>query len=178
MQNLLTPVGLIAKKSYVSTTTSIVSDASLDPMLPFPGALIRTELGIRRLQNNEYCRGLGYTKEILEQVPEKLARQRTSIYHWEYLSPILTGIPPESPTPVESLDDDIPVVNLISSSSTEAPPSFDFVWRPPDLSVDGDWHKVRVKNLQRACATYENSTVLFKDGLQQLERHRHNYDES
>ena len=178
MHNLLTPVGLIAKESYVSTTTSIVSEANADPMPPFPGALIRTESGVRRLRNDEYCRGLGYTKEISEQVPEKLARQSTSIYHWEYLSPILTGIPPETPTPVESLDDNIPVVNLISSSSTEAPPSFDFVWRPPDLSVDGSWHKVRVKNLQRACATYENSTVLFKDGLQRLERHRHNYDES
>ena len=79
---------------------------------------------------------------------------------------------------MESPDDDIPVVNLISSSSTDAPPSFDFAWRPPDLSVDGDWYKVRVKNLQRACATYENSTVLFEDGLQRLERHRHNYDVS
>ena len=56
MHNLLTPVGLIAKESYVSTTTSIVSDAKSDPMPPYSGALIRTKKGVQKLRNNEYCR--------------------------------------------------------------------------------------------------------------------------
>ena len=72
MHNLSTPVGLIAEKSYVSKAVGIVSDATLDPMPPYPGALIRTEKGVRKLRNNKYCQSLGYTKEESEQVPEKL----------------------------------------------------------------------------------------------------------
>ena len=65
-------MGLIAEKSYISKAVGIVYDATLDPMPPYPGALIRTKKGVRKLQNNKYCRSLGYTKEELEQVPEKL----------------------------------------------------------------------------------------------------------
>ena len=42
---LVDPVGLIAEKSYVSKAVGIVSDATLDPMPPYPGALIRTKKG-------------------------------------------------------------------------------------------------------------------------------------
>jgi len=165
MHNLLTPVGLIAKNSYVSKAVGIISEADTDPMPPFPGALIRTEKGVRKLKTNEYCRGLGYTKEESDDVPEQLARQTTSIYHWEYLSPILAGIPSEVPSPAEFPVDNIPVVDLISSSSTEAPPSFDFVWRPPDLSVNGEWYNTQVEHLRWACTKYKKSEELYEDDL-------------
>ena len=45
MHNLSTLVGLIAEKSYESKAVGIVSDATLDPMPPYPGALIRTKKG-------------------------------------------------------------------------------------------------------------------------------------
>ena len=64
MSNLLTPPGLVSKHLYlreskVQSLKEVVPDARVCPMPDRPGALISTEKGIRGLQLDEYCRGLG-----------------------------------------------------------------------------------------------------------------------
>ena len=103
-----------------------------------------------------------------------MAQGTTLIYHWGYLSPVLCGIERESLA--HPFQEPIPVVDLISSSPTDTPHFFDFVWRPPDLTADGDWYNKRIVNLQRACIQYDNSNEMYDNGLQRLERHRKNYD--
>ena len=68
-------------------------------------------------------------------------------------------------------------MDLITSENDKPVPSFDFAWRPPDLSEGRDWYNTRVSNLQRACKNYPNSEELFNDGLSLLKIHRTNFDE-
>ena len=132
-----------------------------------PGYLIRTEKGVRCLQVTEYCRGLGFINEETLKATPQLASATTSVYHWEYLLPVLSGTVSDRPTPTPT--ETIPVVDLISSSLMDAPPSFDFVWCPPDLTIGGKRYNKWVENLRRACACYKNSEELFDNGLKRLD---------
>jgi hypothetical protein len=51
-----------------------------------------------------------------------------------------------------------------------------FTWKPPDLGPQSEWTRKRVFNLIRAASQYENPGTLIKHGLQDLRRHRSNYD--
>ena len=175
MSNLLTPSGLIHERSYIDAPCGIIFDASADPMPPHPGSMIRTDRGVRQLQTDKFGRGLGFLNSDSKLISSKLAKQTTSVYHWEYLSPIFTEAVTETLTPSSS--ETIPVIDLITSSSIDTPPSFDFAWRPPDLSIDGAWYKERISNLHRASMQYNNSEEVYEDGLLRLERHRKNYDD-
>ena len=161
MANLLTPPGFIGIHKYIYAPIGVVSNASSDPMPPRPGCLIRTEKGVCRLQTTEYCRGLGFTNKETLKATSQLASTTTSIYHWEYLSPVLLGTVSNLPTPIPI--ETIPVVYLISSSLMDAPPSFDFIWRPPDLTVEGQLYNERVENLRRTCAYYDDAEELLDD---------------
>ena len=68
------------------------------------------------------------------------------------------------------------IIKLIEDDSDNPVPSFDFEWRPPDLSEGGTWYNQRVASLRQACKRYRNSEELFADGLSRLAIHRANYD--
>ena len=178
MSNLLTPSGLIPSRAYFESPTEIFADPSSDPMPPRIGATIKTDRGFRRIKPDEFCRGLGFTKHDAAKMNSRVASRTTSLFHWEYLSPIFSGTPttePSSSSPV--LAESIPVIDLITSENDDPVPSFDFAWRPPDLSEGGDWYNTRLSNLRRACQNYPNSEELFDEGLSLLKIHRNNYDE-
>ena len=178
MSNLLTPPGLVRCR-YIRRPLNdpCIASAHSDPMPSRPGALIETDKGIRPLQTDEFCRGLGFLKSNIERIDGGLARRVTSVYHWEYLSSVLSGTPPDIvPHPAAP---SFPLIDLIApfAPSTEpTPPSFAFEWKPKDLSIGGEWYNQRVKNLRQACSFYPNASVLFADGLHRLTTHRSNYD--
>ena len=68
-------------------------------------------------------------------------------------------------------------MDLITEDDTAPVPSFDFEWRPRDLSVRGQWYNTRVSNLQNAYKNYPNSDKLFENGISWLDIHHTNYDE-
>ena len=146
-------------------------------MPPRIGATIKTDRGFRRTMPDEFCRALGFDKDEAKLCSPTIASRTTAVFFWEYLSPIFSGIPPKKPpfsSPPSS--ESIPVVDLITSENDKPVPSFDFAWRPPDLSKGGDWYNTRVSNLRRACKNYPNSEELFNDGLSLLRIHRTNFD--
>ena len=161
MANLLTPPGLI-RHQVKNPKGTVISDASTDPMPGFPGALIRTNDVVRALQVNEFNRGLGFSKSTAELVTKATAQRTTSLFHWEYLSPIFCDNVSREMAPIPTPS--IPVVDLMAPLvSEDKPPSFDFTWKPPDLQVGSEWHQQRVQNLSSVCSYYENPQHLFDE---------------
>ena len=181
MSNLLIPPGLVPKHLYLRDTKTksingVVPDARVCPMPDRPGALIRTEHGIRGLQLEEYCRGLGMSSSASKLLSRAVAVRTTSLFHWEYLSPALAGAPAIVVSPhqlglrtVHKDSDDDP-------TSTD-PVSAPFAWKPPNLREGGRWYLQRIRNLKQACSGHPNSDEIYHDGLKRLLRHRHNYDD-
>ena len=50
-------------------------------------------------------------------------------------------------------------------------------WRPPDLSENGTWYQARITRLKACAEQYSNSEQIIKDGINDLIRHRSNYDQ-
>jgi hypothetical protein len=90
MSNLLTPPGLV-RTHHQSGPITKAANAKLDPMPTQPGAWIQTERGFRRLQLDEVGRGLGLLKAGSKLAFPGPLQRTTSIFHWEYLSEILTN---------------------------------------------------------------------------------------
>jgi hypothetical protein len=92
MSNLLTPPGLVRNHRYVHGRYGDPS-AHSDPMPAHLGAYVNTERGTRRLMPEESGRGLGIPKEWKVD-PKRITKGRlertTSLFHWEYLSSILS----------------------------------------------------------------------------------------
>ena len=172
MSNLLTPPGLVQKHLYLKASSALASCAESDPMPIRPGARIRTTKGVRGLALDEFCRGLGYLKKESSQVTHQMAMRTTPLFHWEFLSPALSGCPAQDVKPRE---DPLPTYPTpIPETTPPADPS-NFTWTPPNLQEGGKWFLERIANLKTACATYQNTAELVDDGLSRLNRHRLNY---
>lgn len=179
MSNLLTiPAHLPRGRRLYFHPASITGsprDASLEAMPDFPGALITTERGIRRLLHCELGRGLGIPKEW--GVPDDSITgddllRSTSLFHYEFLSSSFA--PPSSPpTVLPAISADFVACPEDTSDTGDSPP---FDWKPPDLSVGSCWYATRLQNLQAACASYPDGADLFSSGLEMLRVHRGNYN--
>jgi hypothetical protein len=94
MSNLLTPPGLVGSHRYVNGRKGDPI-AIAHPMPSVLGAYIQTECGTRRLMPEETSRGLGVPKEWKID-PRKLTKdvleRTTSLFHWEYLSAMLSRV--------------------------------------------------------------------------------------
>jgi hypothetical protein len=153
MGNLLTPPGLLRTRylppsDFDEVTLLTIPHAQVDPMPNKPGAVIRTEKGIRRLKDEELARGLGLPKSW-EVPPENLNQPTlsatTSSFHWEYLAQCLSQAPSDLQDPSTGSAQEMP---------DRPPPSAGlpkgtrlFSWRPPDLREGGVWYNERVRRL-------------------------------
>jgi hypothetical protein len=140
------------------------------PMPAWPGSLIGTTKGTRRLLNDELARGLGVTKPWLDKAYPKggSVRRTPAVHILEYLGQFLVND--------SSTDPDAAVAD---QPPTEASPPQDqapFTWHPPDLGPLSPWTRQRVFNLLEASMHYEEPGPIIESGLQDLRRHRTNYD--
>ena len=180
MSNLLTPPGLVPRHKYLSRSVEGAVCARTDPMPGRPGALIRTEKGVRGLQLNEFCHGLGFPKSISEHLSRSMAVRTTSVFQWEFLSPALSEIPPKMATSpdtafasVSSTVDENAELTSNAAGTAACPP---FSWKPSDLKEGGKWFLTRITNLREACKSCTDPSGAFDDGISRLNRHRMNYD--
>ena len=108
-------------------------------------------------------------------MPRSVATRTTSVFHWEFLSPVLSGTTTtvhqatDCPKPVR--DD---AFGPAPSTQTSEAPVFD--WSPPDLKEGGKWFLQRVTNLRAACADLPDPSAAYDEGISMLNRHRLNYD--
>ncbi len=181
MSNLLTPPGRVPRWAYTDMVTVSPPYHRTEPMPSGPGRFIRTEEGIRRLEVDEFIRGLGgkppdppvFGKHPLR----KLAEHTTSLFHWEYLlSSLVTNIRLQDkgtgPTPPQSREERGGAPVRVG----KPPEGPAFQWAPPSLQPGSPWHCERVANLQKAAETYPDPEAVIAEGMQMLERHRLNYD--
>lgn len=181
MSNLLTPPGLVKRHLYVEAALpDAIPDSTTDPMPNRAGAVVRTEKGTRRLSVEEVSRGLGVPKQAEDQMNGGLLLHTTSIFHWEYLSPSLTGTMGESSSEEQNhVHHCQPEATVGKAMQLEEragdPPTFS--WVPPSLQPDGPWYAARVRNLKKAALSFPDPEVAIQEGLTQLETHRRNYDE-
>jgi hypothetical protein len=175
MSNLLTPPGLVPRKSYVTSHGHNIPDARQDPMPANIGSYVRTEKGVRKITAAELARGLGLTKSESENSDQALIERSTSLFIWEYLASSIAGTAPEKSTQElgtrEGRDDD----TTTNEDTTDRP---NFQWTPPDLKPGGLWHSERVKNLRTASLTYSDFQEVYSDGIDRLHIHRGNYNET
>lgn len=116
------------------------------------GSWISTPHGSRRLQDEEYARGLGVPKAwdfdaTNTAAVGALLTHTTNAFLWEYLSETLidSRSPPSAATSISSLS---------TTPGLEAlPRQLPFSWRPPDLTPGGLWHRQRLLNLVKAAKT-------------------------
>ena len=138
MSNLLTPTGLVPAYLYLQDQEyPAAAVARLDSMPDRPGARIRTERGVRGLLAEEYCRGLGLASSDSTKLSRSVAIRTTSVFHWEYLSPVLSGMAPTSPLPAVVSSAPMDAFGPIPADTESVPP---FQWSPPDLQQGGKWY--------------------------------------
>jgi hypothetical protein len=89
MSNLLTPPGLIRTK-HLPGPINEARNAKLDPMPNQPGAWINTKRGCHCLQVDKVGGGLGLLKAGSKTAVPGALKRTTSVFHWEYLSALLT----------------------------------------------------------------------------------------
>jgi hypothetical protein len=172
MSNLLTPPGLVRatyRKEFIPDTY----DSRTDPMPTQPGSWIRTDRGYRRLQLDEIGRGLGLLKVGSKTAAPGLLQQTTSVFHWEYLSELLTERhrgPMAAPKAGRTKQ---PSTASTTGPDTERAP---FAWQPPDLSPEGKWYRQRLANLSEAIKECPDPKQAWQDGLAILRIHRGNYN--
>ena len=181
MGNLLTPPGLIRGRRLPAPPKSLQAPlAHEDPMPCTSGHYIRTERGVRRLERDELARGLGLpSSESKEDIPVGLLHGTTSLFHWEYFAESLhlslnqtqDSETPPTPLSVSNLQ------SILGKPAGVAPgsPPMPFNWKPPDLSPGGKWYTESVAKLEEASQTYPEPGAILQEGLEMLERHRHNY---
>ena len=120
MSNLLTPPGLVPKYKYIKKPKGRSVCALSDPMPIHPGALIRTERGVRGLLLDEFCRGLGYLKSEAAEVSQPVAMRTTPVFHWEFLSTALSGCPAKVAVPLSTTTES-PQGDSITKRPTKGP---------------------------------------------------------
>ncbi len=147
------------------------------------GAWIKSDRGIRRLQAEEFSKGLGLPSEWRdksEPLSWKAIGGTTSLHVWtavgDALSWWLKG-PGESrewdrearklPSPVQEPLEEIPEI---------VTPEWNY--EMPDLSKGGEWYQARVAKLKEVIKGRPDEEELLRDGLEALEIHRGNYTEA
>lgn len=182
MQNLLTPKGLRPRRKFDSTGCPDEWKLPLynkDPMPGKPGGWIMDGDGPRKLLFEETGRGLGLPKTRLllpTDLNASLLQNTTSVFHWEYVSQCLLAPFVASP-PIVASSEPIPVTDY--GDLDDDTPDADWPdWKPPDMTPGGEWHRARIRRLKYASSFYENSTIIFNEGVEMLERHRQNYDDT
>jgi hypothetical protein len=140
-------------------------------MPAWPGSLIGTPRGTRKLLNDELTRGLGTPKPWLGDVYPKggTVRRTPAVHIFEYIGLFLV-----KPEPIRLCTPDTDPAPQDTLPRVYHPP---FSWKPPDLGPSSDWTRQRVFNLIEAAMRYENPGLLIERGLQDLRRHRSNYNE-
>ena len=181
MSNLLTPPGLIRRRTSHSPPQGAgrVYESTTEPMPSAIGRWIKTEKGIRRLLPEEVGRGLGIPKHW-EVAPTLLNARNlnssTSTYHWEYMgqcfSATTTG--PEGNQASEENPDHGHTPSKADKDGGEL--LEDVTWRPPNLTKNGPWYQARVARLKACALQYPNYHQIVAEGLEDLERHRSNFD--
>jgi hypothetical protein len=178
MANCLRPTGipssayrhdLDSDKAKLASVHSI-PHCERDSMPAWPGSLIETARGTRKLMNDEIARGLGAPKSWLgDAYPKAGTVRRTPAVHLlEYLSHFLVTPEPREANPG--------VTKPLTSEALPQDDHIPFSWKPPDLGPTSAWTKQRVFNLIRASLEYVSPGRLIEKGLQNLRRHRTNYD--
>ncbi len=97
MSNLLTPPGLVDWKAHIRTPglAEKALDVLIHPMPAVPGALIKTEKGVRRVTPQEVGCGMGLPKGDDSPITPALLERTTSVFHWEYMSEGLSELKAE-----------------------------------------------------------------------------------
>jgi hypothetical protein len=175
MSNLLTPPGLVLRKSYVTSHGHNIPDARQDPMPANIGRYVHTEKGVRKITATELARGLGLTKLESENSDQALIERSTSLFIWEYLASSIAGTAPAKPTQERGTRARREKATAMNDDTTDHP---NFQWTPPDLTPGGLWHSERVKNLKTASSTYSDFQEVYSDGIDLLHIHRGKYDET
>jgi hypothetical protein len=161
-----------------------IPDATYDCMPGYPGAVIKTDRGIRRLLHDEYATGLGVPKHWARKYPPGgLVKRTIDLHLLEYITPNLLSPAPRPPDTSSERGrnvDSIPVPKTdplkAVQSCVSAGENLVFTWRPPDLSPGSEWTRETIRTLRVACDHYDDSENLFQEGLECLARHRKNYD--
>ena len=182
MSNLLTPPGLLRLKphQYKTSVAGFVADSASHSMPGKPGSWIRTEQGIRRLTVEEVGRGLGIPKSWTIPI-SLLTHQRleatTSLFHWEYITQCLVdSLNITSAAPSTEEEERFFILDVKSKSSHQAK-STDIAWHPPDLAEGHRWYQDRVNTLTLCAQDLPNPSQVVADGIDDLQRHRTNYDQ-
>ena len=129
------PISLVPTYLYLQDQEgTTVAVACIDPMPDRPCARIRTEHRVRSLIAEEYCRGLGLVSSESIKLSRSVAIRTTSVFHWEYLSPVLSGTELTSPLP-EAFSP--PPADAFGSNPTDTESVPPFQWSPPDLQKGG-----------------------------------------
>lgn len=180
MANLLRPPGLVPKTAYGQEgkpTEGRVPNSNTDPMPYRKGAWVQTERGTRRLRDDELVRGLGGPKEWKGSLAEGIVQRTTSIFIWEHLASSLAedgkGGPPQGKRGVRTHGRK----NEDWEEWEEDPRAVPIAWKPPNLGPDGEWYRVRIRNLREATRDLPNAQEEYEKGIRDLEVHRTNYDD-
>ncbi|CAJ1936816.1 unnamed protein product [Cylindrotheca closterium] len=134
MGNLLTPPGLIPRKSYSQSGSTHTPHSLHDPMPNQIGAWIQTEKGVPRLLKEEVARGLGIPKGYEAEVSHKSLQRTSPLFHWEYISFSLQHLF-NHPTATPTRTTQGPKTGNNLSRATTPLNNNVFDWHPPDLSL-------------------------------------------
>jgi hypothetical protein len=161
MSNCFQPTG-IPGNAYCRDLTSnkarlqyplSIPNSERDPMPSWPGALVHTPKGTRRLLNDELARGQGTPKAWLEDVypHSKTVRRTHAVHLLEYLGQLFLNKKLTSPAHPGT-----------SRPPRKTPPQTkheSLVWKLPDFGPTSEWTRERVFNLIRAAILYEQPGV-------------------
>jgi hypothetical protein len=149
MSNCLRPMGVPVKAFVKGPPTE------WDPMPSYPGAVIQTQNGRRKLMNDELARGMGAPKEwVTEWYPTSATLKQTiSLHLLEYLPPILLMSLDSVLGPLKQCAQhrDFESEIRVSTDDTSFPKEI-FSWCPPNLGeCDSPWFNERVRSFAQAC---------------------------
>jgi len=194
MSNLLTPPGLLRRQLRVLSRGSPPTKARIpigttNPMPSLIDAWIRPDplSPPRRLTSEEVGKGLGLPKGwAVGDTAQINPVTTTCVFIWEYVSQSLLSLRyQEKPLRPASLDlslrdrannVDYQVLSAASAEADGMPTKSPIDWAPPSLEEGGKWNVQRIKNLRRAAATTPDPSKTIVLGLEDLARHRRNYN--
>ena len=181
MSNLLTPPGLVPSRCYRPEPLTSPPHSLQQAMPSTAGKLIRTPQGVRRLEVDEFIRGLGGTPEgrpcFGHHPLRNMANRSTSLFHWEYV----LGVIAKEHSRRDTLGDTTHGPQRAHETSPLPQPGVQgnttpFRWKPPDLRPGSRWYEARMTSLRRAAQEYPDPGLLVREGIEALSRHRDNYD--